>query len=159
MGRYVVQPAPRAAVERVHHMVYVDQIAATAGCAAPVMFDDDTTAGPRTYEAALLAAGAAIGAVAAVFEGAARAFSLARPPGHHAEVDRAMGFCFFNNVAIAALHALDTGRARRVAIVDWDVHHGNGTQRSFETRRPPTTSCSTCTTGSPRPCWRRSRPT
>lgn len=135
VGRYVVKPATRLAVERIHHTLYVDEIAATAGCTESVVFDEDVSACAKTYETALLAAGAAIGAVDAVFDGSQRAFSLARPPGHHAEVDRAMGFGFFNNVAIAAQHAIDTGRCRRVAIVDWDVHHGNGTQRSFETRR------------------------
>ena len=135
IGRYAFDPATRASVERIHHVLYVEQVAATAGCAGPVVFDEDTSACGKTYETALLAAGAAIGAVDAVFKGALRAFSLARPPGHHAEVDRAMGFCFFNNVAIAAQHAIDSGLCRRVAIIDWDVHHGNGTQRSFESRR------------------------
>ncbi len=134
VGRYIVKPATRAAVERIHHAPYVDQVAATAGCTQPVIFDEDVSASAKTYETALLAAGAAMGAVDAVFDGSKRAFSLSRPPGHHAEVDRAMGFGFFNNVAIAAQHAIDSGRCRRVAIIDWDVHHGNGTQRSFETR-------------------------
>jgi len=136
VGRYEVRPATRAQIERIHHAPYVDEVAATAGTAEPVVFDEDTVARADTYATALLAAGAAVGAVDAVFAGGAtRAFSLARPPGHHAEVDRAMGYCFFNNLAVAAQHAIDVHGCRRVAIVDWDVHHGNGTQRTFETRR------------------------
>ena len=135
VGRYEVRPASRASIERIHHPRYVDEIAATAGTTEPVVFDADTEARAHTYATALLAAGAAVGAVDAVLAGGAtRAFSLARPPGHHAEVDRAMGFCFFDNVAIAAQHALDAHACRRVAIVDWDVHHGNGTERAFATR-------------------------
>ena len=88
----------------------------------------------RTYEVALLAAGAAVDAVERVMGGShTRALALSRPPGHHAERDRAMGFCFFNNVAVAAAHARALG-AHRVAIVDYDVHHGNGTQHIFESR-------------------------
>ena len=135
IGIYEPWPATRAQVERIHHGPYIDAIAATAGTSEPVVFDEDTVARARTYETALLSAGSAVGAVDAVLGGGAtRAFSLGRPPGHHAEVDRAMGYCFFNSVAIAAQHAIDAHRCRRVAIVDWDVHHGNGTQRSFETR-------------------------
>ncbi len=135
VGRYAFGPASRAQIERIHHPRHVDTLAATAGSPGLLVLDEDTAAGPATYEAALLAAGAAIGAVDALFQGGAtRSFSLARPPGHHAEVDRAMGFCFFNNVAIAAQHAMDAHHCRRVAIVDWDVHHGNGTQRAFEGR-------------------------
>ena len=132
VGRYPVTAATRAQLERIHHARYVELVAATAGAAAPVVLDEDTVAGAATYEVAVLAAGAAIGAVDAVLAGGAqRAFALVRPPGHHAEVDRAMGYCFFNNVAIAAQHAIDHHGCRRVAIVDWDVHYGNGTQRSF----------------------------
>ncbi len=133
---YPFGPASREALERVHHPRFVESVAQTARASAPVVFDEDTIAGPHTWDTAILAAGAAIGAVDAVMTGAAtRAFSLARPPGHHAEVDRAMGYCFFNNVAIAAEHAREVHGARRVAIVDWDVHHGNGTERAFASRR------------------------
>jgi acetoin utilization deacetylase AcuC-like enzyme len=143
--RYPVLPASRAQVEAIHHPRYVDSIAAASRVAAGsdgdgrrdvrVELDADTSANAATFDVAMLAAGAAIGAVDAVLSGGAtRAFSLARPPGHHAEVDRAMGFCFFNHVAIAAQHAIDAHGCRRVAIVDWDVHHGNGTQRAFEAR-------------------------
>jgi acetoin utilization deacetylase AcuC-like enzyme len=126
-------PVPEATREqllRVHTAAHVDAVAATAG--RTVRFDPDTQAGPRSYAAALKAAGAVADATARVLEGSLdRAFCLSRPPGHHAEADRAMGFCLFNNVAVAAAEALARGVAR-VAIVDIDVHHGNGTQDIFE---------------------------
>ena len=91
--------------------------------------DPDTTAGPGTWKATLRAAGAAVAATDAVIDGdVENAFCSVRPPGHHATRDAAMGFCFFNNVAIAARHALDVRGLKRVAIVDFDVHHGNGTE-------------------------------
>ena len=91
--------------------------------------DPDTVAGPGTLAAALRAAGAAVAATDDVIAGRARnAFCAVRPPGHHATRDTAMGFCFFNNVAIAARHALDVHGLARVAIIDFDVHHGNGTE-------------------------------
>lgn len=92
----------------------------------------DTFASPLSFDAALTAVGAAVAAVDAVFAGEAdNAFVAARPPGHHAEKNRPMGFCFFNTIAIAARHAQRTHGVERVAIVDWDVHHGNGTQDIF----------------------------
>ena len=91
--------------------------------------DPDTVAGVNTWSAVLRAAGAAVAATDAVIDGtAANAFCSVRPPGHHATRDAAMGFCFFNNVAVAARHALDVRGLERVAIVDFDVHHGNGTE-------------------------------
>jgi acetoin utilization deacetylase AcuC-like enzyme len=94
-----------------------------------VAVDPDTTACPQTRQAALRAAGAAVAATDLVIDGKAEnAFCAIRPPGHHATRDAAMGFCFFNNVAIAARHALDVRGLKRVAIVDFDVHHGNGTE-------------------------------
>ncbi len=94
--------------------------------------DEDTTVSPGSYRAAILAVGAANAAVADVFEGRANnVFVAARPPGHHAERERPMGFCLFNNAAIAARYAQQKFGAERVAIVDWDVHHGNGTQDIF----------------------------
>ena len=94
--------------------------------------DADTSASPKSWEAALAAIGAATAAVDDVFSGEAdNVFVAARPPGHHAERETAMGFCFFNNAAIAARHAQKAHGAERVAIVDWDVHHGNGTQDIF----------------------------
>lgn len=94
--------------------------------------DADTTAGPRSFEAALTAIGAANAAVDTVFSGEAdNVFVAARPPGHHAEKTTAMGFCLFNTAAIAAGHARSAHGAERVVIIDWDVHHGNGTQNIF----------------------------
>ncbi|HSI57406.1 MAG TPA: histone deacetylase family protein, partial [Ideonella sp.] len=91
--------------------------------------DPDTLVCPATWQAALRAAGAAVAATDAVLDGRAQnAFCAVRPPGHHAMRSQAMGFCFFNNVAIAARHALDVRGLERVAIVDFDVHHGNGTE-------------------------------
>ena len=97
-----------------------------------IRVDADTTMSPMTLEAALIAVGGACQAVDAVLDGDAKnAFCAMRPPGHHAEPDRAMGFCFFNQAAIAARHAQRGHGIERVAIVDWDVHHGNGTQAIF----------------------------
>ena len=125
--------ATREELTRVHTAAHVDAVAATAG--RTVRFDADTQAGPRSYEAALLAAGAACDAVDRVLAGELdRAFCVVRPPGHHAEADRAMGFCLFNNVAVAAAHALAKG-LQRVLIIDFDVHHGNGTQHIFDADR------------------------
>ncbi|OQP83899.1 acetoin utilization protein [Rhizobium rhizosphaerae] len=95
-------------------------------------FEADTHASPASLQAALTGIGGAVAAVDAVFTGKGdNAFVAARPPGHHAEKEKAMGFCFFNNAAIAARHAQQVHGAERVAIVDWDVHHGNGTQDIF----------------------------
>jgi acetoin utilization deacetylase AcuC-like enzyme len=130
-GEIVAPPrATREQLARVHDESYFDRIAATSGRA--VSLDPDTYTSPETFEIALLAAGAAVDAVERVMGGRhSRALALVRPPGHHAERGRAMGFCFFNNVAVAAAHARTLG-ASRVAIVDYDVHHGNGTQHTFE---------------------------
>lgn len=125
----VVRPATDAELLRTHTEAHVRAVAATAGRTVP--FDADTQAGPRSYAAALHAAGAVVDATGRVLEGRLdRAFCLSRPPGHHAESDRVMGFCYFNNVAVAAAEALARGVAR-VLIVDFDVHHGNGTQEIF----------------------------
>ncbi|MDB6164549.1 MAG: histone deacetylase family protein [Xanthomonadaceae bacterium] len=98
-----------------------------------VMLDPDTVLSTQSGESALRAAGAGVAAVDAVLSGSAlRVFCAVRPPGHHATADTAMGFCHFNNVAVAAMHALDAHGLERVAIVDFDVHHGNGTQAIFE---------------------------
>jgi len=123
---------PEATAEelrRVHTDGHIAAVAATEG--RTVRFDADTQATPRSYRAALKAAGAALDAVERVRAGEVdRAFCAVRPPGHHAESGRVMGFCLFNNVAVAAAHALAQG-LRRVAIIDLDVHHGNGTQEIF----------------------------
>jgi len=131
-GAVVVEPAPATAGQlgRVHTAEHLAAMAATAGRA--VMLDPDTFTSPRTWEIARLAAGAAVAGVDAVLDGrATTAAALVRPPGHHAEPARAMGFCLLNNVAVAAAHALERG-VPRVAIVDFDVHHGNGTQEAFK---------------------------
>ncbi len=126
------RPATDAELGRAHSPGYVDELASFAGKA--VDLDPDTSMSPKSFEAARLAAGAAVSAVEEVMAGRAdNAFALVRPPGHHAERSRAMGFCLFNNVAVATEHARTLG-AGRVAIVDWDVHHGNGTQHLFEDR-------------------------
>ncbi len=114
-----------------HSRSHIERVAATAGKKYSVL-DPDTTASPLSYEAACLAAGAAVDGVRMVMNGeAANGFALVRPPGHHAEADRTSGFCLFNNVAIGARYALNELGAERVLIVDWDLHHGNGTQHSF----------------------------
>jgi acetoin utilization deacetylase AcuC-like enzyme len=113
----------------VHTVEHIETIAATAGQPG-VMLDPDTFTSPDSYEVALLAAGAAVQAMEHALDHGEAAFALVRPPGHHAERDRAMGFCLFNNVAVAAAAALARG-LDRVAIVDIDVHHGNGTQWAF----------------------------
>jgi acetoin utilization deacetylase AcuC-like enzyme len=127
--------APRAATReqlaRVHDAEYLRCISETAGQA--LALDPDTYTSPESCEIALLAAGAVVDGVERVMGGSHRAaFALVRPPGHHAERERAMGFCVYNNVAVAAAHARAQG-AGKVAIVDYDVHHGNGTQHIFET--------------------------
>ena len=122
-----------ADVERAHTHGYVAEIVdLLQGCAAAGVsraVDPDTVAGPHTWAAAVRAAGAAVRATELVLDGSCEnAFCGVRPPGHHATRDQSMGFCFFNNVAIAARYALDVRGLQRVAIVDFDVHHGNGTE-------------------------------
>jgi acetoin utilization deacetylase AcuC-like enzyme len=129
----LVRLAPRAAapeeLRRVHTAAHVDRLAATAG--RHVRLDPDTAVGPRSHAAALAAAGAVVDAVERVLDGALdRAFCAVRPPGHHATPGRPMGFCLLNNVAVGAAAALARG-LERVAVIDFDVHHGNGTQEAF----------------------------
>jgi acetoin utilization deacetylase AcuC-like enzyme len=115
-----------------HPREYVEAIAEAAPESGLVGIDGDTVMSPGTLEAIQRGVGAAVQGVDAVMSGAAaNAFSAMRPPGHHAERSRAMGFCFFNNAAVAARHAQTKHGAGRVAIVDWDVHHGNGIQDIF----------------------------
>ncbi|HVZ94284.1 MAG TPA: histone deacetylase [Phycisphaerales bacterium] len=122
-----------ALLRRVHSSSHVDRMLGLRGCAAVI--DADTVASPGSMDAAMWAAGCAVRGVDLVMRGESRrTFALVRPPGHHAERDRAMGFCFFNNVAIAAQHAIDAHGISRVLIADFDVHHGNGTQEVFESR-------------------------
>ncbi len=134
-GLELVKPAPasRGALLQVHTAAHVDAMLALSGHAAQL--DEDTALCPKSIDVALLAAGAAVQLVDDVWNGrAANGFALVRPPGHHAEADSAKGFCVFNSVAVAAESALQLG-AQRVAVLDWDVHHGNGTQNSFYARR------------------------
>ena len=122
------RPATRAELVRVHTPAYVDRIAGTAGHRCRL--DPDTYTSVESYDVALHAAGAAVAAVEHALAERAPAIAFVRPPGHHAEPDRAMGFCLFNNVAVAAASARAAG-LRRVAVLDYDVHHGNGTQWMF----------------------------
>jgi acetoin utilization deacetylase AcuC-like enzyme len=126
-------PATLDQLERAHDTRYVaelkDALEALQASGRSKAFDPDTCACPATWAAALRSAGAAVDATDAVLRGEAEnAFCAVRPPGHHATRAEAMGFCFFNNVAVAARHALDVHGLQRVAIVDFDVHHGNGTE-------------------------------
>ena len=131
-----VRSAPLASLDSLalaHESHYVaelqDLLAQISASGKPRALDPDTVAGPGTWQAALRAAGAAVAATEAVIAGEVdNAFCAVRPPGHHATRGEAMGFCFFNNVAVAARHALDRCGLERVAIVDFDVHHGNGTE-------------------------------
>jgi acetoin utilization deacetylase AcuC-like enzyme len=114
---------------RVHDESYIARVFASIPTTGRAALDADTIVSSGSARAARAAAGAAVAAVEAVLNGEAEtAFCAVRPPGHHAEPDRAMGFCLFNNAAVGALHALDAHGLTRVAIVDFDVHHGNGTQ-------------------------------
>jgi acetoin utilization deacetylase AcuC-like enzyme len=123
------RPATRAELLRVHTPAHVDRLAAAEG--KRLRLDPDTAMSPRSYAAAIGAAGAVVDAVERVLDGALdRAFCCVRPPGHHATPDRAMGFCLLNNVAVGAAAALARG-LKRVAVIDFDVHHGNGTQEAF----------------------------
>jgi acetoin utilization deacetylase AcuC-like enzyme len=122
------RPATREELARVHTPAYLDQIQATAGRAA--MLDGDTFTSPESHEVALLAAGATIEAAREARQARKPTIAMVRPPGHHAEADQAMGFCLYNNVAVAAA-ALRADGVARVAIIDIDVHHGNGTQHIF----------------------------
>lgn len=129
------EQAPMAEMESLalaHPEDYIRRLRDISPREGLVRIDEDTTMSPGTYEAALRGAGGAVLAVNEVMTGKVRnAFVAMRPPGHHAERVRAMGFCFFNNAAIAARHAQKKHGAERVAIFDWDVHHGNGTQDIF----------------------------
>lgn len=122
--------ATKEQLYRVHDKRYVDELFALAPEQGLIQLDPDTAMNPFTLPAALHASGALIAAVDDVFQDKAqKALCLVRPPGHHAEPDRAMGFCFFNNIAVGVAHALATYDCQKVAIVDFDVHHGNGTEK------------------------------
>jgi acetoin utilization deacetylase AcuC-like enzyme len=134
-GRSLWKVKPRLAtreeIEMIHSPAYIDLVASTAG-KPHVRLDMDTSTCAKSYETALLAAGGLLELIKIVMQGKFNnGFALVRPPGHHAERDKAMGFCLFNNVAIGAQYALKNFSLQRILIVDWDVHHGNGTQHSF----------------------------
>ena len=132
LKRVAAPEATREALERVHGADYVSEILEAVPQSGYVQFDSDTFGSPGSGEAILRAAGALVAAVDLVMKGEVKnAFCAVRPPGHHALSTRAMGFCLFNNVAVGAAHARAAHRARRVAVVDFDVHHGNGTQAMF----------------------------
>lgn len=127
--------APLASFEqllRVHPAAHLERLKRLSPQLGIVHLDPDTAMCPHTWQAALRSAGAGVLAVDLVMSGEVEnAFCSVRPPGHHAERENAMGFCFFNNVAVAAAHALEAHGLARVAIVDFDVHHGNGTEQAF----------------------------
>ncbi len=132
LARDVAPRADISALARVHPLDYIEAIRAATPTQGHTAIDDETSMSPGSFEAALRSAGGAIFAVDEVMTRKVRsAFVATRPPGHHAEVATPMGFCFFNNAAIAARHAQAVYGAERVAIVDFDVHHGNGTQHIF----------------------------
>ena len=132
LTRLPVTPATRAQIERVHTPAYLDRVERIVREGGGYLDAGDTVASPGSWAAVTAAAGAAIGAVDAVMTGAMDAsFALVRPPGHHAPPDRAMGFCILNHAAIAAAHAVAQYGLSRVLLVDFDVHHGNGTQDCF----------------------------
>jgi acetoin utilization deacetylase AcuC-like enzyme len=125
-------PASEEAVARVHPQSYIDELRRALPDEGLVYIDGDTPMCSQTLNAAFRAAGAAIRATDAVMTGEVQnAFCAVRPPGHHAEPQRAMGFCFFNSAAIAGHNARDRHGAERIAVIDFDVHHGNGTQAAF----------------------------
>ena len=125
------RPATAEELQRVHTVAHVERVQRAAE-AGDGYLDPDTYVALRSFDAALMAAGGLVRAVEAVLAGeVANAFALVRPPGHHATATQAMGFCLFNNVAVAARAALAAGQVERVFIADFDVHHGNGTQDTF----------------------------
>ncbi len=135
--------ANRGQLLRVHDAAYIDFVEASSPSEGFHALDPDTSMNPHTLEAAWHAAGGAVMAVDSIMRGeVGNAFVACRPPGHHATRNQAMGFCFFNNVAVAAAHALEAHGLERVAIVDFDVHHGNGTEDIFKDE-PRVMLCST----------------
>jgi acetoin utilization deacetylase AcuC-like enzyme len=133
MLSYDAPQATREQLQRVHAAQYVAEIEAASPASGYFHLDPDTTMNPHTLTAAKRAAGAAVLATDLVIAGAVKnAFCSVRPPGHHAERARGMGFCFFNNVAVGIAHALERHKLKKVALVDFDVHHGNGSEDIFK---------------------------
>jgi acetoin utilization deacetylase AcuC-like enzyme len=132
LKRIEAPQATKAAIARVHDQAYIDDIMASVPKTGIVQLDSDTAMSPGSGEAILRAAGALVEAVNIVIRGETKnAFCAVRPPGHHALPDHAMGFCIFNNVAVGAAHARAEHGLKKIAVVDFDVHHGNGTQAMF----------------------------
>ena len=130
-----IRPATAEEIHRIHQPEYVERLSRACRDGEPFIDVPDSAICPESYDVALLAAGAVVEATDAVMAGRIdNAFCSVRPPGHHAMADRSMGFCLLNNVAIAAEHLIRRHGLERVLIVDWDVHHANGTQASFESR-------------------------
>ncbi len=128
----IIDRADEEWILRVHTDDHLRYVRESCRSGRRVLDDGDTRACPESFDAALLAAGAVLSGVDAVMSGLLRnAFCAVRPPGHHAESGRPMGFCLFNNVAVGARYALERYGVKRVAVIDWDVHHGNGTQEIF----------------------------
>ena len=146
IARLDVREAPlaqREHLERVHDSDHVEGVFGAAPQRGYAYLDPDTSMNPRSLDAALRAAGAVVAATDAVMSGEVRnAFCAVRPPGHHATRSRPMGFCLFNNVAVGAMHALEAHGLERVAVLDFDVHHGNGTEDAFH-EDPRVMLCST----------------
>ena len=132
LEQYAAPLATRIQLERVHTPAYIDSLDARAPTSGIVYLDPDTAMNPHSLKAAYRAAGAVVLATDLVINRkAANAFCSIRPPGHHAEHDRAMGFCLFNNIAVGVTHAIQAHALERLAVVDFDVHHGNGTENIF----------------------------
>lgn len=135
-GQFVTispRPATNEELSWVHSQAHIERVAGTDG-KSHVSLDPDTQTTPLSYQAAKLAVGGLFSLVDQIFDDAIEnGFALVRPPGHHAERDRAMGFCLFNNVALGARYAMNTYGVKKVLIVDWDLHHGNATQNTFYT--------------------------
>ena len=141
LPRRAPEACGEAQLEHVHTRAHIARVRALAAGGGGAL-DADTAVSPASYDVARLAAGGALGAVDAVLRGEAPvAVALVRPPGHHAGPGYGMGFCLFNNAALAARHAIEVHRVSRVLILDWDVHHGNGTQDVFY-RDPSVVVCS-----------------
>jgi acetoin utilization deacetylase AcuC-like enzyme len=143
LSMHEAPPAEREQLERVHQAEHVDMVFAAAPERGYAYLDPDTSMNPKSLSAALRAAGAVVRATDMVIGGeASNAFCAVRPPGHHATPQRPMGFCIFNNVAIGAMHAIERHGLERVCVLDFDVHHGNGTEDAFH-EDPRVMLCST----------------